>query len=264
MGVMARRLMMARTGVSTNPPGYIHWYDSSITSPAQLYQDTALTTPSAVSDPVGAWREIIANRHALQATAGLRPTRLASGVDFDGSDDYLQSATFSTAGLPLSGFALVVCELDASVSANIPIFQYLNSSAATSGALQIFYDGAATRFRFESRYDASFRNVGLTVAAGGMATSTKYVLGLASSGTNYKFNRNNFYWGSGEAGTITYSAGSDNGNYLGDIVNAGGDPNTLTIGDPLWNGKIYEIVSSNDYSAYKTTVDALRTKWGTA
>lgn len=87
-------------------------FDPSTLSPSwwfkadgTLWQDSARTTPAAANaDPVGAWDDASGNaRHALQATAGKRPTlrtnvrRGKAVVRFDGVDDFLAIATVPTA-----------------------------------------------------------------------------------------------------------------------------------------------------------------------
>ena len=74
------------------------WLDSSVLS--SLYQDSARTTPvTANADPIGAWSDLSGSgNHAVQATAGARPTYVTSGISslpsvaLDGTDDFLGTA----------------------------------------------------------------------------------------------------------------------------------------------------------------------------
>lgn len=77
-----------------------------------LFQDSALTTPvTAYTQPIGGALDAgTLGATMLRATAGLRPTyQLGAGnrpvIRFDGVDDYLQSAFFDLAGLPLTIWA---------------------------------------------------------------------------------------------------------------------------------------------------------------
>jgi hypothetical protein len=55
--------------------GLMLWLDA--TDPATLFQDDAFTTPAAVGDPVGGWKDKSGNDfHATQGTVGSRPTAM--------------------------------------------------------------------------------------------------------------------------------------------------------------------------------------------
>ena len=88
----------------------VAWYRSD-----QLtYQDSALTTVASVDgDPVGGWKDLTTNAfNALQATAANRPLlklNIRNGLHvlrFDGTDDYLKTATFSTISQPTTVFVV--------------------------------------------------------------------------------------------------------------------------------------------------------------
>lgn len=71
-------------------------YDA--TASASLWQDTAGTTPAALTDPIGRMNDLSGfGNHQLQATATARPIRAVGGASFDGIDDVMAATlTVST------------------------------------------------------------------------------------------------------------------------------------------------------------------------
>lgn len=111
------------------------WYDPSDLS--TLFQNSNGTTAVAVGDPVGYIADKSGNgRHAIQATAGNRPTLQSSGglfwLQFDGSNDTLAATSvdlsassalgWATSFTPSSTSTSVVAEFGANVNATNKTF----------------------------------------------------------------------------------------------------------------------------------------------
>lgn len=83
----------------TDISGLLKWHNDT----SLFWQDSARTTPvTANNDPIGSWDDLSGNgRHAIQATAGLRPLYKTGaqngrvGVLYDGVDDVLTTAAVS-------------------------------------------------------------------------------------------------------------------------------------------------------------------------
>jgi hypothetical protein len=123
------------------------WYDPS--DLATVWQDNTRTTPGAVGSAVGCIDDKSGNGfNATQATAGNRPILRESGglyyLEFDGSDDWLQTAAIDFTGTDeMSVFAGVNSTADNRMIAE------LSASAETNGAwFMLSASGVGgTRFR---------------------------------------------------------------------------------------------------------------------
>lgn len=75
------------------------WWDTSDST--KVFQTIDTSTPAALGNPIGRISDKGPNAvPLLQATAGLRPTRQATGADFDGTDDLLTTASGLTWASP--------------------------------------------------------------------------------------------------------------------------------------------------------------------
>ena len=118
------------------------WYDPSDLS--TLFQDSAGTTPvTSDGDPVGKILDQSGNgNHLTQTTAAARPLYKTSGglhwLDFDGTDDWLESAAVDLSGTnTASVFAGIRKERASVAGASDPIF--INGDAGTSGGAFAIY-----------------------------------------------------------------------------------------------------------------------------
>jgi len=99
---------------------------------ADLWQDTARTTQvTAVGQPVGSWRVNLASgvTYLEQGTAGARPVVRANGsgalyLEFDGTDDALDSVNFATPTGNQESTMMAAVDIDGAFADNVGIITY--------------------------------------------------------------------------------------------------------------------------------------------
>jgi hypothetical protein len=163
-------------------PGLALWLDAS--DAATLFQDAAATTPAtATSDPVGAWLDKSGNaRHAVQATAGNRPTisatlrnnrpvtQFASASNQTLSADSLSSVVTGS-DVPMT--AIAVC-LASSSASTATILGFGNSSTDTPFFVleKTVNDGIGTRRRDDASSLAQASVSGASLTSWSIASMT--------------------------------------------------------------------------------------------
>jgi hypothetical protein len=105
---------------------------------SHFFQDSGMTTPAGVGDPVGAWLDSSVNSYnVVQGTTASKPTRQDGYLEFDGSDDYLEN----TSVLDLAGdlTVFVVVHFEAGGDETQGVFDYSDGDANTG--FSFLYDG---------------------------------------------------------------------------------------------------------------------------
>jgi hypothetical protein len=83
-------------------PALAYYWDNRFLN--QVYQELARQNLAASGVAIGSWTDRVSSAHLGQPTAGNKPlNRLASGIEFDGTDDFL---TATIAEIPANGFTI--------------------------------------------------------------------------------------------------------------------------------------------------------------
>lgn len=113
------------------------WWDASDLS--TIFTTSAGSTPSAINDPIGRIEDKSGNaRHLVQGTAGSRPTLQATGMDFDGTDDGLATAS----GQTWAATTDIWLVMDAEADQFITLWDATNAASEAMG-ISIPTDGTA-------------------------------------------------------------------------------------------------------------------------
>lgn len=122
-------------------PALAYYWDNRFLN--QVYQESARSTLAASGEVVGSWTERVAgSAHLAQATTGNKPlNRTASGIEFDGTDDFL---TATIAEIPANGFTIyyrVFPDDFNAVQVHLDWGNMTLSSALTTGTLSAAHSG---------------------------------------------------------------------------------------------------------------------------
>lgn len=233
-------------------------------------QDVSTITRDG-SNLVSQWNDkSTSGLNMAQATGSFQPTFTTSGIngksaiDFDGTDNFLKNGTAGGGLTGTSGEVWMVYLLDSVAGACAGL---ASSDEATDNnfiVLQPLRNGTDLNVQINSN------NAGTANAARGdtvEATATCYITRFKTDGTTWSMGV------SGVTQTLTIVAGSNTGDWWGDI--AGRD--NLTIGalvrnaspngEIFMNGKIGEIIAyNNSFNDSKsiTLFNYLLSKWGPA
>lgn len=156
--------------------GCVLWLDASRKS--SLYQDSARATPVVNSgDPVGGWSDLsTAGNHALQASAGQRPTYSPTGCSgrpgatLDGVDDLL-----STVGsINVAQGTTFIVQKTISRIANAGFFKFANIPGISTAPGILVYDPGSTLTRIANAnavtWDTAYTGISPTNGASDLWT----------------------------------------------------------------------------------------------
>lgn len=121
-------------------PSLAYYYDNQYAG--QAYQEVARTDLSATGEVVGSWTDRFGNVHLTQSTLANKPlNRVTSGIEFDGTDDFL---TATIAEIPANGLTIYYRvnpdDFDA-VQVHVDWGNMSLSSALTTGTLSAAHSG---------------------------------------------------------------------------------------------------------------------------
>jgi hypothetical protein len=232
--------------------GLTLWLDGA--DIASIYDATTGGSVVTNGGQVARWEDKSVNaRHYTQSNSALRPIYSGVGVDFDGSNDQLQSTNGSNAMAGKTNYSFFIV-FEADSFSGDPVLMRFDSVASSDQLFELGQQGAQNLTYLGNSFQSiNFRTYN-TANNRSLSTSTKYL---------YSFDRDSNTTGLLKINSLSYT------NFTGGLVAVGVRTNqTATLAAYLnnlyFNGRIFEVIlygRTLSNAEYTQVANYLNAKW---